>query len=104
MLNRCTAKYRKQQIFYDIWYSLGYLRTQRRHSKYIWGRSRRRAGSQNGELWCILGAFAVQLVALYAKSSAYERIEQTAGKQLLLETIYIGLVAFCVELNVTFLN
>jgi len=86
--------------------------TQRRQSKYIfWGRSRRRGGwsvfdfgSQNGELWCILGAFfAVQLVALHAKSSAYERIEQKAAKQgYCYWKLYI--VAFCVELNVTFLN
>jgi len=45
--------------------------------------------------------FAVQLVALHAKSSAYERIEQKAAKQGYWK-LYI--VAFCVELNVTFLN
>jgi len=45
--------------------------------------------------------FAVQLVALHAKSSAYERIEQKVAKQGYWK-LYI--VAFCVELNVTFLN
>jgi len=45
--------------------------------------------------------FAVQLVALHAESSAYERIEQKAAKQGCWK-LYI--VAFCVELNVTFLN
>jgi len=56
-------------------------------------------GSQNSELWCILGAiFAVQLVALHAKSSAYERIEQKEAKQGYWK---LYTVAFCVELNVT---
>jgi len=45
--------------------------------------------------------FAVQLVALHAKSSAYERIEQKAAKQGYWK-LYI--VTFCVELSVTFLN
>jgi len=50
-------------------------------------------------LWCILGAiFAVQLVVLHAKSSAYERIEQKAAKQGYWK---LYTVAFCVELNVT---
>ena len=67
-------------------------------------------GSQNSELWCILDAiFAVQLVALRAKSSAYECIEQKAAKQgywklYTCVCMYICIVAFCVELNVTFLN
>ena len=53
-------------------------------------------------MWCILGAFfAVQLVALHAIDSAYERIEQKAAKKGYWK-LYI--VAFCVELNVTFLN
>jgi len=59
-------------------------------------------GSQNSELRCILGAiFAVQLVALHAKSSAYERIEQKAAKQGYWK---LYKVAFCVELNVTLLK
>ena len=45
--------------------------------------------------------FAVQLVALHAESSAYERIQQKAAKQGYWK-LYV--VAFCVELNVTFLN
>ena len=47
--------------------------------------------------------FAVQLVALHAKSSAYERIslEQKAAKQGYCK---LYMVAFCMELNVTFLN
>jgi len=62
--------------------------------------------SQSGELWRILGAFlvqffAVQLVALHAESSAYERIQQKAAKQGCWK---LHIVAFCVELNVTFLN
>ena len=61
-------------------------------------------GSQNSELWCIRDAiFAVQLVALRAKSSAYECIEQKAAKQGYWK-LYRPIVAFCVELNVTFLN
>jgi len=68
-----------------------YVVVQRRQSKYIWGgRSRRQGGWQ---FFLILdlkmancGAFlvqfiAVQLVALHALSSAYERIEQKAAKQ-----------------------
>ena len=39
--------------------------------------------------------FAVHLVALHAKSSAYERIEQTAAKQ---GDWKLYVVAFCVEL------
>jgi len=50
---------------------------------------------------CLVQFFAVQLVALHAKSSACERIEQKAAKQGYWK-LYI--VAFCVELNVTFLN
>jgi len=86
--------------------------TQRRQSKYIFGGDR---GAEGGGVFLILdlkmancGAFlvhffAVQLVALHAKSSAYERIEQKAAKQgYCYWKLYI--VAFCVELNVTFLN
>ena len=55
--------------------------------------------SQSGEF--LVQFFAVQLVALHAESSAYERIEQKAAKQSYWK-LYV--VAFCVELNVTFLN
>ena len=51
--------------------------------------------------WC--NFFAVQLVALHAKSNAYERIELKAAKQGYWK-LYRPIVAFCVELNVTFLN
>jgi len=48
--------------------------------------------------------FAVQLVALHAKSSAYERIEQKRQKNKGYWKLYRLIVALCVEFNVTFLN
>jgi len=69
-----------------------YVVVQRRQSKYICGGGDRGAKGV-GNFFLILylkmancGAFlvqfiAVQLVALHAKSSAYERIEQKAAKQ-----------------------
>jgi len=86
-----------------------YVVVQRRQSKYIWGGDRGAKGvgkfffdfgSQNGELWCILGAIYCSSAGCFTRKKQCLWTHRAKGsKTRLLETIYSGIF-----LHVTFVD